>query len=109
MEDLGARAEPSSGEQVFAQLSRKYQYMLDRSTIYVKARWGAFAGLLFLYCFRVYMLQGWFIITYGLPIYLLNLFIGFLLCCCELCILAVVLCLEVCHLCRVWHVTHRIL
>jgi len=27
---------------------------------------------------RVYLLQGWFIVTYGLGIYLLNLFIGFL-------------------------------
>jgi len=31
-----------------------------------------------LYCVRVYLLNGWYIITYGLGIYLLNLLIGFL-------------------------------
>ena len=31
-----------------------------------------------LYLLRVYYLNGWYIVTYGLGIYLLNLFIGFL-------------------------------
>ena len=34
--------------------------------------------MLLLFIFRVYVLQGWFIVTYGLGIYLLNLFIGFI-------------------------------
>jgi len=45
---------------------------------YPKARWGGFACLLCLYTLRVYIAQGWYIITYGLAIYLLNLFLGFL-------------------------------
>lgn len=58
--------------------SRKYQHLLDRSTIYVKTRWASFGMLLALYCIRVYFLNGWFIVTYGLGIFLLNMFIGFL-------------------------------
>ena len=34
--------------------------------------------LLLMYGLRVYIAQGWYIITYGLAIYLLNLFLGFL-------------------------------
>ena len=30
------------------------------------------------YAFRVYVVNGWFIVTYGLGIFLLNNFIGFL-------------------------------
>lgn len=41
-------------------------------------RWLVFAGLMALYCMRVFFLNGWFIVTYGLGIYLLNNFIGFL-------------------------------
>lgn len=42
------------------------------------ARWGSFIGFLLIYALRVYLKDGWFIVTYGLGIYLLNLFIGFL-------------------------------
>jgi hypothetical protein len=34
--------------------------------------------MLSMYVFRVYMLNGWFIVSYGLGIYLLNQLIGFL-------------------------------
>ena len=46
--------------------------------MYPVARWSAFFVFLFLYLVRVYLLNGFFIVTYGLGIYLLNLFIGFL-------------------------------
>ena len=57
---------------------RKHQYYLDKSTVWPKTRWAVFFGLLFFYMLRTYLLNGWFIVTYGLGIYLLNLFIGFL-------------------------------
>ena len=57
---------------------RKFQYYLDKSTVYTKGRWIFFLFLLCLYMLRVYLAQGWYIVTYGLGIYLLNLFIGFL-------------------------------
>mmetsp|Transcript_4704 Transcript_4704/g.7081 ORF Transcript_4704/g.7081 Transcript_4704/m.7081 type:complete len:192 (-) Transcript_4704:1109-1684(-) len=74
----GEQEVPSLSEKVFAQLGRRYQHLLDRSTVYLKTRWITLAVLLVLYLIRVYLLNGWFIITYGLGIFLLNLFIGFL-------------------------------
>ena len=41
-------------------------------------RWIFTAVLLLLYFLRVFLAQGWYIITYGLGIFILNLFIGFL-------------------------------
>ena len=44
----------------------------------MKTRWAVFCVLLCLYFIRVYLAQGWYIITYGLGIFILNKFIGFL-------------------------------
>lgn len=52
--------------------------MLDRTVIHVVPRWLGLAGLLALYALRVYYAQGWYIVTYGLGISLLNQFIGFI-------------------------------
>lgn len=35
-------------------------------------------AILFIYAVRVFFLQGWYIVTYALAIYLLNLFIAFI-------------------------------
>lgn len=40
--------------------------------------WIALGALVLLYSLRVYLLSGFYIVTYGLGIFLLNLFIGFL-------------------------------
>lgn len=58
--------------------TRNLQYLLDKTAPYSTFRWLAFIGFLSLYGFRVYLLDGWFIVTYGLGIFLLNNFIGFL-------------------------------
>ena len=50
--------------------------MLDKTAPHRLARWVALAILVSLYVLRVYLLSGFFIVTYGLGIYLLNLFIG---------------------------------
>ncbi len=52
--------------------------MLDRTTLYPLYRWVSLALLLALYGLRVWLMQGWYIVTYGLGIYMLNLFIGFI-------------------------------
>lgn len=72
------RVQPSFVSRVRHQLSRQGQRYLDMSVPHLALRWVAFAALLGAYTVRVYLLQGFFIITYGLGIYLLNLFIGFL-------------------------------
>ncbi len=51
---------------------------MDQSTVYVNGRWIGFASVFLLYLLRVLYLQAFHIITYGLGIYLLNNFIGFL-------------------------------
>ena len=62
----------------FESMSRKFQYLLDRSSPHPLLRWIIFFGIVSLYTLRVYLVNGWYIVTYGLGIYVLNQFIGFL-------------------------------
>ena len=59
-------------------LERLFSYYIDRTVLWMKARWAAFALTLAIYLIRVYAVGGFYIITYALGIYLLNLLIGFL-------------------------------
>jgi hypothetical protein len=58
--------------------SRKVQRLLDKSSTHVGPRWGVFATFMFVYSMRVYSLGSFYIVSYGLGIYLLNQLIGFL-------------------------------
>ncbi|KAK9049901.1 hypothetical protein SSX86_031132 [Deinandra increscens subsp. villosa] len=60
------------------QFSRLFQFYLDKTTPHAVYRWIATAVLAVVYALRVYYVQGFYIISYGLGIYLLNLLIGFL-------------------------------
>lgn len=79
LDDVG---EPSDAAAFVAQLrlslGRKFQKLLDDWTPYPRPRWGLTVCIALLYGLRVYLLAGWYIITYALAIYLLNLLIGFL-------------------------------
>lgn len=68
----------SSTSQSGVDVQRIIQYWLDKSTIHTVPRWIAFVVLLFLFSLRVYIVQGYFIVAYGLGIFLLNNFIAFL-------------------------------
>lgn len=86
---------------------RKWQHWLDVSAPHVGPRWALASFIMLIYCVRVYLINGarrspacgarprrtlpapptcapsllmtgWYIITYGLGIYVLNLLIGFL-------------------------------
>ncbi|KAJ7559845.1 hypothetical protein O6H91_04G104900 [Diphasiastrum complanatum] len=59
-------------------LARKFQYYLDKSAPHLAARWVGSFAVAAIYVLRVYYLQGFYIVTYGLGIYILNLLIGFL-------------------------------
>ncbi|RIB15016.1 RER1 protein [Gigaspora rosea] len=59
-------------------LERKYQKFLDEVTPYVIYRWISTAILTLLFMIRIISLQGFYIVTYALGIYLLNLFLAFL-------------------------------
>eukprot|EP00904_Undaria_pinnatifida_P011599 jgi/Undpi1/756/HiC_scaffold_10.g04220.m1 len=74
MEDPG-----SSKLDIFTtKLRRTYQHWLDRSVIYTTWRWVGFFVSILLFLLRIYLVEGWFIVTYGLGIFLLNNLIGFL-------------------------------
>ncbi|XP_042003594.1 protein RER1A-like [Salvia splendens] len=60
------------------ELSKLFQHYLDKSTPHSLYRWVGTFCLVLLYALRVYYVQGFYIVTYGLGIYLLNLLIGFL-------------------------------
>ncbi|CAL5329064.1 unnamed protein product [Camellia sinensis] len=55
-----------------------FQFYLDKTTPHAVYRWVGTAILTFIYALRVFYVQGFYIITYGLGIYILNLLIGFL-------------------------------
>lgn len=57
---------------------QKLQYILDKTAPHVLYRWIFYGLVLIGYLTRVYLADGWFVVTYGLGIYLLNQFIGFL-------------------------------
>ncbi|KAK1325139.1 Protein RER1B [Acorus calamus] len=58
--------------------SRAFRYYLDRSTPHPVGRWLGTLAVAIIYVLRVYLIQGFYIVSYGLGIYLLNLLIGFL-------------------------------
>ncbi|CAH9056381.1 unnamed protein product [Cuscuta europaea] len=60
------------------EFSKIYQFYLDKSTPHATYRWIGTSVLASLYVLRVYYVQGFYIVSYGLGIYLLNLLIGFL-------------------------------
>lgn len=74
---MNAEADPPT-QSFLATWTQKWQFLLDKTAPHALYRWIGFAIIMTLYCVRVYFINGFFIITYGLGIYLLNQFIGFL-------------------------------
>ncbi|KAI4387267.1 hypothetical protein MLD38_005111 [Melastoma candidum] len=64
--------------QVAHTLGVRYQHFLDKSVPQILNRWIATVAIAAIYFIRVYYLQGFYVITYALGIYMLNLLIGFL-------------------------------
>ncbi|CAL6286196.1 unnamed protein product [Bathycoccus prasinos] len=60
------------------QSSQRMQRLLDRSVPFAFHRWLAWVFLALMYTLRAYFVHGYYIVTYGLGIYNLNLMIGFL-------------------------------
>lgn len=73
-----AASEPSFAVKLYRSLRRQFQLALDNSVPLLAARWVALGVTFILYAIRVYLLQGFYIVTYGLGIFLLNLLIGFI-------------------------------
>ncbi|CAN1191186.1 Protein RER1A [Linum perenne] len=59
-------------------VTRRYQHLLDKTVPHIWYRWIACFVAAAIYGLRVYFVEGFYIVTYGLGIYMLNLLIGFL-------------------------------
>lgn len=66
------------GVSIMGNWSGRWQYVLDKIIPYRTARWISLTIVLYLYALRVYLLNGWYVVTYGLGIYLLNQLVGFI-------------------------------
>ncbi|KAK7250996.1 hypothetical protein RIF29_33841 [Crotalaria pallida] len=60
------------------EVSRQYQHLLDKTTPFLLYRWIGFLAVALIYVVRVYFVEGFYVVSYGLGIYILNLLIGFL-------------------------------
>jgi len=81
MEDAGEdvlRQKPSMIVSFFKRIGQTYQLMLDRSTPFTVGRWIFTVVLIVAFMARVLIAQGWYIVTYALAIYHLNLLLAFL-------------------------------
>jgi len=81
MEDAGEdvlRQKPNLVVTFFKRLNQTYQLMLDRWTPYTTSRWIATVILIGCFIARIIFAQGWYIVTYALAIYHLNLLLAFL-------------------------------
>ncbi|XP_014662938.1 PREDICTED: protein RER1-like [Priapulus caudatus] len=72
------KEQPSFVYRVYHGISQKCQSALDHVVPYSTQRWIGTVMFGALYCLRVFFLQGWYIVTYALGIYHLNLLIAFL-------------------------------
>ncbi|XP_056012383.1 protein RER1-like isoform X1 [Ostrea edulis] len=81
MADLGespTHSPPGAVQQFFRRVGETKQNLLDKATPYTAFRWTCTIVLFLIYGLRVYLLQGWYIVTYALGIFQLNQFIAFL-------------------------------
>jgi len=77
-EEHGFKQTPQKFALLRAALQLRWQKVIDDAVPHRKARWVFTFCLLLVYILRVYFLSGWYIISYALGIYILNLLISFL-------------------------------
>lgn len=73
-----ANIQPPFTTRLRRSLVTRFQVLLDSSAPHTKARWIGLVVALAIYSMRVYRLAGFYIVSYALGIFLLNLLIGFL-------------------------------
>ncbi|KAJ7393598.1 retention in endoplasmic reticulum protein 1 [Desmophyllum pertusum] len=81
MDDIAEDSRPAPPgfiKKIFLTISQRYQKFLDSTVPHLPLRWIATLVMILLFLVRVFFLQGWYIVTYALGIYHLNLFIAFL-------------------------------
>ncbi|XP_044268581.1 protein RER1 isoform X2 [Tribolium madens] len=75
---LNTGARKGAVSQALTRLGQWYQGVVDRTVPWQKTRWFSAFLLILGFMARVLYAQGWYIVTYALGIYHLNLFIAFL-------------------------------
>lgn len=70
--------QPSFLVNAYRRFSTKLQHWLDCITPHTGIRWLVWCIVLVLYVIRTLILQGWYIVTYAIGIFVLNQFIAFL-------------------------------
>jgi hypothetical protein len=78
MDPQSSQTTVSAPARMWSKVQQNMQFYLDKSTPHIVARWAALVIVLFLYVLRVWFINGFYIISYGLGIYNLNLLLGFL-------------------------------
>jgi len=73
-----SRDQPSVVSRLFRSLGQRYQLLLDATTPYSSARWITTILFGLMYMMRIIYVQGYYVVTYALGIYHLNLLIAFL-------------------------------
>jgi hypothetical protein len=72
------RDQPGNASRIGQWLAINYQHYLDKLTPYTTIRWGIAITTIIMFCLRIVALQGFYIVTYALFIYYLNMFLSFL-------------------------------
>jgi hypothetical protein len=76
---MNSEPEPESAASKYvAQINQRTQILLDKSAPHVTGRWIGWLVAVLIYAARVWFLRGFYIVTYGLGIYNLNLLLGFI-------------------------------
>jgi len=78
MQGLADDAAPNPLAAAVLQANQRLQVVLDRTTPHITGRWVTWAIVVVLYALRVFWVNGFYIVTYGLGIYNLNLLLGFI-------------------------------
>ncbi len=69
---------PGSSSRIAAKFNQRLQILLDKSAPFVATRWLVWLALTALFALRVWYLKGFYIVSYALGIFNLNLLLGFL-------------------------------
>lgn len=77
-EDSGDISILSNFSNLYKKFINTHNYYIDKTTLYIKTRWILLLFLLIIYIVRVYHQAGFYVVSYALAIYILNLFLRFL-------------------------------
>ncbi|CAH2061381.1 unnamed protein product [Thlaspi arvense] len=78
LQSSGSSSPADAVSRLIHAVEQRQQHLLDKTVPHVLYRWIACLCVVLIYFVRVFLLEGFYIITYAIGIYLLNLIIAFL-------------------------------